>query len=89
MEQAIQHIKDKKSRAQFNKVRMYTKVATISDILTADGKYIAQDIYDVEDTRLSVTPSSTAYIWPKIPKPSRKEIEIWQKTAIYLRCGRY
>ena len=88
MEQAIQYIKDKKSRSQFNKVRMYVKVATISDVLTADGKYIAQDIYNVEDMILSVTPSSTAYIWPKIPKPGRKEIEIWKThTTSYILNG--
>ena len=80
MEEALRYIKDKKSRAQFNKVRMYVKAATLSDALTADGKHIARDIYNADEQRLSVTPSSTAYIWPTVPKPSRKEINIWQTT---------
>ena len=36
----------------------------------------------MEDTRLSVTPSATAYLWPKIPKPSRNEIDIWKNTLL-------
>ena len=63
IEQALTHIKDKKLQIKFNKVHMYLKVATISDIITADGKYIAKDIFNVEDTGLSVTSSATVYIW--------------------------
>ena len=72
MEEALRHIKDKKSRAQFNKVRMHVKAATLSDVLTADGTHIARDIYNAEEQRLSVAPSSTAYVWPLVPTPSKK-----------------
>ena len=84
METALHYIKDAKSRAQFNKVRMYLKVATISDVLTADCKSIARDIYNAEEIRLSVTPSATAYLWPKVPRPTRKEIDIWKNTLRHI-----
>ena len=66
--------------ARFNKVRMYTKTVTLSDLLTADGKKISQDIYDASPNRKSVTPSANAYEWPTIPEPSRKEKKLWQTT---------
>ena len=45
--EASKILKDTKSISRFNKVRMYLKVATLSDLLTADGKKISYDIYQV------------------------------------------
>ena len=59
---------------------MYTRTTTISDLLTADGKRISKDIYQVSSKRMSVTPSSTAYEWPNVPEPSRNEKNLWQTT---------
>ena len=63
----------------FNKVRMHLKVVTVSDIQTADGRQIDPSVYLGTDTR-SPSPSKCAYIWPKVPKPTKKEIALWQHT---------
>jgi hypothetical protein len=80
MEEAAQFLRDKLHLAQFNKVRMHVQAATLSDILTADCRNISQDMYMAKKTRMTVTPSASAYAWPKVPPPSRAELRIWQST---------
>ena len=64
----------------FNKVRMYLQVATLSDIMTADGKEIdAPKLHGREDTTCP-NPSKSAYIWPNVPKPQTTEIALWKDT---------
>ena len=64
----------------FNKVRMYLQVATLSDIMTADGKEIdAPKLHGREDTTCP-NPSKSAYIWPSVPKPKTTEIALWKDT---------
>jgi hypothetical protein len=70
MEEAAQHLRDKLLLAQFNKVRMFVQAATMSEVLTADCKNISQDIYKANQICMTVTPSATAYVWPKVPPPS-------------------
>ena len=80
MHEARRILKSTKALSRFNKVRMYTQTTTLSDLLTANGKRISKDIYQALPNRLSVTPSSAAYEWPKISEPSRTERNIWQTT---------
>jgi len=62
----------------FNKVRMYLQVATLSDIMTADGKEIdASKLNGREDTTCPNL-SKSAYIWPSVPKPKTTEIALWK-----------
>ena len=60
----------------FNKVRMYLRVATISDLMTADGKQIDQNILKCMRSN-SPTFSEYAYTWPNIPQPTKFEAQIW------------
>ena len=60
----------------FNKVRLYLKVTTISDLLTADGKEIDTNILIGERSN-SPTFSEFAYTWPNVPKPTKFEVQIW------------
>ena len=52
---------------------MYLKITTLLDLLTADGKKISKDIYQVSPYGTSVTPSTYAYEWPSIPEPTSSE----------------
>jgi len=64
----------------FSNVRMYLQVATLSDIMTADGKEIdAPKLHGREDTTCP-NPSKSAYIWPNVPKPKTTEIALWKDT---------
>jgi len=80
MHEASRILQTAKSLSQFNKVRMYTQTSTLSDLLTADGKKISWDIYQASSNRMSVSPSTNAYDWPKVPEPSRTEKTLWQTT---------
>ena len=80
MHEASKILKDIKAISRFNKVRMYLRVATLSDLLTADGKKISYDIYQVSKYRNCTSPSTHAYSWPAIPEPTHTEKELWQTT---------
>ena len=58
-----------------NIVRMYLKVCTLSDITTGDGLTIQQDIIE---GNAGQSISSTAYEWPRIPRPTSC-IRTWQR----------
>ena len=63
----------------FNKVRLYLRVATVSDLSTANGREIDHNI--LRGTRnQSPTFSEYIYTWPTIPQPTPKEIKIWYNT---------
>jgi len=65
----------------FNKVQMYyLQVATLSDIMTADGKEIDLSKLNGKDSMTSPNPSISAYIWPSMPTPSNSEIARWHDT---------
>ena len=66
--------------AEFNKVRMHLTVATLSDILTADGKQIDQRKLAGESVPNGPNPSRDAYNWPNVPAPMRREKRIWTDT---------
>ena len=54
---------------------MYLKVATFSDIATADGTQIDESIVQGERST-SPTPSAYAYNWPNVDKPTKAEKEL-------------
>ena len=60
----------------FNNVRLFLQVMTVSDITTADGKQIDIDILR-GDRGYSPSPSRNAYEWPRIPEPTKREKEAW------------
>ena len=62
----------------FNKVRLFLRVATVSDIVTANGKEIDKNILQGKRSN-SPTFSEFAYTWPNIPSPSTSEIQLWGK----------
>ena len=68
---------DHTNHHSFNKVRMHLRVITASDMFTADGRSIDLNIYKGL-TSTSPTPSSHAYIWPRVPKPTKTEVKTWQ-----------
>ena len=55
---------------------MYLRVATISDLLTADGKHIDQNVLKCLRSN-SPTLSEFAYTWPNVPQPTPCEALIW------------
>jgi hypothetical protein len=63
----------------FNKVCMYLKVATISDLQTANGKRADQNILKCERSN-SPTMSEYAYTWPNVPELTKFEAFIWCNT---------
>ena len=58
-----------------NMVRLYMRVTTLSDITLVDGSKIREDA--IRGERF-ISCSSSFYEWPRIPKPSRKMIRIWE-----------
>ena len=60
----------------FNKVCLFLRVATVSDLTTADGKKL--DLTLLQGKR-STSPSFSefAYTWPNIPEPTTSEIKTW------------
>ena len=67
----------------FNKVRLYLRVSTVSDISTANGREIDHNILRGKRS-MSPTLSEYAYTWPNIPEPTPREIEIWYNTLSIL-----
>jgi hypothetical protein len=79
MEKAFEHLSSPRSIRIFNKVRLYLKVATLSDILIADGTEVDHNIFQGIRSN-SPTLSEHAYTWPVVPEPSGSEIHIWYAT---------
>ena len=60
-----------------NVVRLYMKICTLSDITTADGKEIRQDILNGTANGSSI--SSVAYDWPNLKRPPRSLFVTWNR----------
>ena len=58
-------------------------VATLSDIMAADGKSVDKDIL-LGRRGNSPTPSRKAYQWPNIPEPTQEELQLWKSTLLLL-----
>ena len=81
MEEIAEHYPDSKSTTIINKVRMYLKANTVSDLLDSSGQYLCDGKYNVDEKCVTANPSARRYDWPQIEKPSRAEITLW-KNAI-------
>lgn len=73
-----------------NKVRLYLRVVTVSDLMSADGKYF--DINTICGNRNTChpNPSYYRYCWPKIPEPTQIEKEVWYQylcTSLNISIG--
>jgi hypothetical protein len=66
---------NKNERVLFNRCRIYLKVCLVSDITTADGRYISW--YAAQGLEDSTQPSK--WKWPKQGRPPRHAWEMWQK----------
>ncbi|CAJ1938381.1 unnamed protein product [Cylindrotheca closterium] len=66
---------DQDDLLSLNWCRMFLQVATVSDITTADGRYIRQCIWNGfrDDTY------RTPYNWPRTVQPRRPYWELWQR----------
>jgi hypothetical protein len=62
-----------------NKVRMYLRVVTMLDLLTADGKQFDINVISGNRNTGNPNPSYYRYTWPSIPPPSKQEKETWSK----------
>jgi hypothetical protein len=70
--------------ASINKVRMYLRVVTLSDLLTADRRFFDKDAVRGIRSKTNPNPSFHRYRWPVIPTPTASERAIWN-TALMLR----
>jgi hypothetical protein len=64
---------------QINKVRLYLRVVTLSDLLSADGRHIDAQLLQGNRGTCNPTPSTTAYHWPSVPLPTKTEKELWKQ----------
>ena len=64
---------------KMNLCRQFLKIIYLSDITTADGSSISNDI-------INIIPNQSSYEWPIIPYPSIKIQTIWKKTLTTILC---
>jgi hypothetical protein len=60
-----------------NKVRLYLRIVTLSDIISANGQTYDQDIIKGKRGYSNPTPSSNRYHWPQVPTPTQSERDTW------------
>jgi len=80
-------LKDTAELAEFNKARMNLTVATLSDMLTADGKQMDQRKLAGESVPNGPNPSRDAYDWLNVPAPTRREKRIRTDTICKMFSG--
>ena len=64
---------------RFNKVRLYLKVVTLSDLCTADFKFIDRNMYEANNEVTTVRPSGYAYNWPIVQEIHEGDIINWKR----------
>ena len=74
------HMDDVQTLKIINKVRMYLRIITMSDLLTADGRYYDKNLFQGKRGQTNPNPSFYRYKWPHMPPPSTTERRIWHKT---------
>jgi Reverse transcriptase (RNA-dependent DNA polymerase). len=70
-------VKDSNTLQILNKVRLYLRVVTVSDLVSADGKKFDINIISGNRNTEHPNPSYFRYCWPKIPPPTRIDKEVW------------
>ena len=68
----------------FNKVRMFLKVVTMTDVVNAAGNFIDKNCFNGDPTKESPLPSTWTYIWPTIQSISKNELDIWQANITWI-----
>jgi hypothetical protein len=66
-----------------NKVRMYLRITTLSDIITADGKTYDANILQGKRGTDNPSPSFYRYQWPSVPLPTPSERAVWNTAIVY------
>lgn len=69
--------------ATINKVRMFLKVVTVSDLLTADGTTFDRDCIQGKRSGSHPNPSHFRYGWPSVPSPTSAERAIWTSAIVF------
>ena len=87
MEEIAEHYPDSKSTMIINKVRMYLKVNTVSDLLDSSRQYLCDRKYNVDERCITATPSERRYDWPQIERPTRADITLWKNAIIKIKTG--
>ena len=59
-----------------NWCRMFLQVCTVSDLATADGRFIRRSMWDGVRDDCTRSP----YQWPRTVRPSRRHWDLWQST---------
>lgn len=62
-----------------NKVRLYLRINTISDLMMADGIHYDREILKGKKNLCNPQPSYHGYIWPNVDKPTASERAIWSQ----------
>ena len=63
----------------FNKVRIFLRVVTLSDICSADFRFIDKNCYNANRNYSTVTPSLYSYNWPQVNRITESDKKEWQK----------
>jgi Reverse transcriptase (RNA-dependent DNA polymerase). len=63
--------------ALLNKVRLYLRIVTLSDLLSADGRSYDRRLLTGYRSSSNPHPSFHRYQWPNIPAPTKQERETW------------
>jgi hypothetical protein len=71
------------TKAIINRVRMYLRVVTLSDIVTADGKFFDENLIHGKRSENSPSPSFYRYRWPKVSPPTSSERAVWHTALTY------
>lgn len=66
-----------------NKVRLYLRVVTFSDLITSDGKHFDKNLIQGMRSTGNPNPSFYRYLWPDVPSPSKAEQAIWQAALVF------
>ena len=73
----LQYLLSPNTLSMVNKVRMYLRVVTFSDLLSADGNTYDMDILKGNRGLNNPSPSYYRYDWPKAQEPTRHEKQVW------------
>lgn len=77
MQQLASTVTSTKILAILNKVRMYLRVVTLLDIISADGKTYDVNILHGHRGTCNPNPSYYRSSWPNIQTPTKMEKEVW------------
>lgn len=71
------------TKAIINRVIMSLWVVTLSDILTANGKFFDENLIHGKRSKTSPSLSFYRYLWPQVPPPTSSERAVWHIAVTY------